>query len=196
MRWLGKGPPGLGRGTDDLPTNRLAVQLASRGEAARGPTTLTDAERISRLMLPRVSRTFALGIKMLPPKLEPPVRIGYLLCRIADTIEDDLAMAPERKAELLDAFLACFDSATAADEFGSCIAELSANDDYLALVAQTGQVFLTYRMLDAPTRDILRRWITERARGMRRFVVEHPGGIRIASVDEFPEYCSFVAGPG
>ncbi|HEV2741081.1 MAG TPA: squalene/phytoene synthase family protein [Candidatus Elarobacter sp.] len=160
---------------------------------AREPT-LHDAERLSRLLLPRVSRTFALGIKLLPPKLEAPVRIGYLLCRIADTIEDDLAATPERKAALLDAFMACFDRPALADDFGSCISELSANDDYLALVAQTGHVFTTYRMLDAPTRGILRSWIAEMVRGMRRFVVEHRGGIRIASVDEFREYCYFVAG--
>ncbi len=141
-----------------------------------------------------MSRTFALGIKLLPPKLEPPVRAGYLLCRIADTIEDDLAATPERKAALLDEFLNCFDSAQSADAFGSCIAELGANEDHLALVEQTGHVFFTYRMLDAPTRNILRRWITEMVFGMRRFVVEHRGGIRISTVDEFREYCYFVAG--
>jgi len=169
------------------------VQAARLRVTAPEPT-LSEAERLSRLLLPRVSRTFALGIKLLPPKLEPPVRAGYLLCRIADTIEDDLAAAPARKAQLLDAFLACFDSAAAADDFGACIAELSANDDYLALVAQTGHVFRTFRSLDGPTQDILRRWVTEMVGGMRRFVLDHPDGIRIASLDEFREYCYFVAG--
>jgi farnesyl-diphosphate farnesyltransferase len=169
------------------------VQAERLRVTAREPT-LHDAERASRLLLPRVSRTFALGIKLLPAKLEAPVRTGYLLCRIADTIEDDLTATPERKAALLDALLACFDSAALADDFGSCIAELSANDDYLALVAHTGHVFTTYRALDARTRDILRRWITEMVVGMRRFVVDHRDGIRIASVSEFREYCYFVAG--
>jgi farnesyl-diphosphate farnesyltransferase len=145
-------------------------------------------------MLPRVSRTFALGIKLLPPKLEPPVRIGYLLCRIADTIEDDLAMAPERKAELLDALLDCFDNPAAGDAFGACIAELDANEEYLALVGTTGNIFLSYRMLDAPTRAILRRWIGEMVDGMRSVVLRHRNGIRITSIAEFREYCYFVAG--
>jgi farnesyl-diphosphate farnesyltransferase len=169
------------------------VQAAAPRATGREPTQ-NDAERLTRLLLPRVSRTFALGIKLLPPKLEAPVRTGYLLCRIADTVEDDLAAEPARKAALLDAFLACFDSTARADEFGACIAELSANDDYLALVAQTGHVFHSYRMLDAPTRAILRRWITEMVHGMRRFVLDHPDGIRIGSVQEFREYCYFVAG--
>jgi len=169
------------------------VEAARTGLTIREPAPV-DADRASRTILPRVSRTFALGIKILPAKLEPPVRIGYLLCRIADTIEDDLALAPERKAGLLDELLACFDDPRRADEYGLCVAELSANDDYLELVATTGHVFFTYRLLDVPTRAILYRWIAEMIGGMKRFVLAHRYGIRIKSVAEFREYCYFVAG--
>jgi farnesyl-diphosphate farnesyltransferase len=170
-----------------------AVQVA-RPRAKALEATPTDAERASRLLLPRVSRTFALGIKLLPAKLEPPVRLGYLLCRIADTIEDELGMSAERKAQLLDAFLAGFAEPALAGAFGDCVAELRANEDYLELVAQTGLIFQSYRALDAPTQDILRRWVTEMVRGMRQFVLEHPNGIRIATLAEFRSYCYFVAG--
>ena len=155
---------------------------------------VSGAVRESRLILPRVSRTFALGVKLLPPRLEPPVRVGYLLCRIADTVEDDLHLSPRRKADLLDDFLVCFDDAGAADRYGAVIAELTASDDYLELVATTGQVFLMWRMLDERSRAILRRWVVEMVRGMRQFVLDHPDGIRIASLDEFHHYCYFVAG--
>jgi farnesyl-diphosphate farnesyltransferase len=131
---------------------------------------------------------------MLPGRLEAPVRIGYLLCRIADTIEDDLALTPERKAALLDAFLAGFDDEILAEEFGSCIAELTANDAYLELVAGTGRVFLMWRSLDADSRTIVRRWVAEMVGGMRAFVLRHRDGIRIADVDEFRRYCYYVAG--
>jgi farnesyl-diphosphate farnesyltransferase len=156
--------------------------------------SVTVATRESRLILPRVSRTFSLGIKLLPPRLEPPVRIGYLLCRIADTVEDDVTLTPHRKAALLDSFLACFDDEATADTFGTVGAELTTSEDYQALVAATGHVFLMWRMLDGPTREILRRWVEEMVGGMRRFVLEHPEGIRIASVGEFREYCYYVAG--
>ena len=156
--------------------------------------SVTDAIRESRHILPRVSRTFAAGIKLLPPRLEPPVRIGYLLCRIADTIEDDLVLTPQRKAALLDGFVACFDEADLADRFGDTMAELTSSQDYLELVGSTGSVFLMWRTLDASSRTILRRWIEEMVRGMRRFVLEHPHGIRIASVEEFHDYCYYVAG--
>src|SRR5690606_8098554 len=38
--------------------------------------------------LERHSRTFAIPIGMLGPGLEPAITCAYLLCRIADTIED------------------------------------------------------------------------------------------------------------
>ena len=52
-------------------------------------------------ILPHVSRTFALTIPQLPPALCTPVTNAYLLCRIADTIEDEPALsAPETLAFL------------------------------------------------------------------------------------------------
>ena len=157
-------------------------------------TSVIDIDRHTRSILPLVSRTFALGIKLLPSRLELPVRLGYLLCRIADTVEDDLALSPARKAELLDEFMQCFDDASRADAYSDIIHELTTNDTYVDLVAATGEVFTLYRGLDQPTRAILRKWIAEMVRGMRRFVVDHPAGIRISTVGEFHEYCYFVAG--
>jgi farnesyl-diphosphate farnesyltransferase len=156
--------------------------------------SVIDIDRHTKSLLPLVSRTFALGIKLLPARLEMPVRLGYLLCRIADTVEDDLALSPERKAKLLDEFAGCFDDPHAADAFGDSIHELTSSDNYIDLVAATGEVFTLYRNLDVRTQAILRKWIEEMVRGMRRFVVEHPAGIRIGTVPEFHEYCYFVAG--
>ncbi|MDM8569467.1 squalene/phytoene synthase family protein, partial [Thiotrichales bacterium HSG1] len=46
-------------------------------------------EDYQNYILPGVSRTFALTIPQLPPDLCKVVSNGYLLCRIADTIEDE-----------------------------------------------------------------------------------------------------------
>jgi farnesyl-diphosphate farnesyltransferase len=156
--------------------------------------TASDADRASRLILPRVSRTFALGIKLLPARLEAPVRLGYLLCRIADTVEDDLGLSPERKAELFDRFLAGFDDERQGDAFGACAPELHTGAEYRELVATSGSVFAMYRLLDAGSRAILRRWVIEMVGGMRRMVLRHRNGIRIGSLVEFREYCYYVAG--
>ncbi|MBV8642755.1 MAG: squalene/phytoene synthase family protein [Candidatus Eremiobacteraeota bacterium] len=53
---------------------------------------------------------------------------------------------------------------------------------------------MVWRSLDDDSRAILRRWIQEMVRGMRGFVLDHPHGIRIASMDEFRRYCYYVAG--
>ena len=51
--------------------------------------TIGPDEAYQDQILPLVSRTFALTIPQLPASLGGPVTSAYLLCRIADTIEDD-----------------------------------------------------------------------------------------------------------
>ena len=57
-------------------------------------------------ILPHVSRTFALTIPQLPPALSIPVTSAYLLCRIADTIEDEPALAAPETLAFLQRFSA------------------------------------------------------------------------------------------
>ncbi len=55
-------------------------------------------------LLPGVSRTFALTIPELPDPLRQVVTNAYLLCRIADTIEDDDALSITDKADFHEQF--------------------------------------------------------------------------------------------
>ena len=55
-------------------------------------------------ILPRVSRTFALTIPELPDSLEQVVANGYLLCRIADSIEDEPGIDGPTKRRLQGQF--------------------------------------------------------------------------------------------
>jgi farnesyl-diphosphate farnesyltransferase len=57
-------------------------------------------------ILPHVSRTFALTIPQLPPAVRTAVTNAYLLCRIADTIEDEPALPAADAAEFLRRFAA------------------------------------------------------------------------------------------
>ena len=57
-------------------------------------------------MLPHVSRTFALTIPQLPAALRVAVTNAYLLCRIADTIEDGTTSAAAARLGLLQRFVA------------------------------------------------------------------------------------------
>src|SRR5919107_656694 len=60
------------------------------------PISARDAERFALEVLPAVSRTFALSIRVLPGDLRRAVLSAYLICRIADTIEDAPAVPAER----------------------------------------------------------------------------------------------------
>ncbi len=145
-------------------------------------------------MLPRVSRTFALGIRLLPRSLEDPITIGYLLCRIADTVEDDRALAPDRKLALLERLAVCFDEPEAAEDYAADAGGAGMSDADRELVAGSSLVFRAFRSLDPASRGIIREWVLEMVRGMREFVWTYPAGIRIQSVAEFRRYCYFVAG--
>ena len=57
-------------------------------------------------ILPDVSRTFALTIPQLPMPLRAAVTNAYLLCRIADTIEDEPALSPGESRVFLQRFTA------------------------------------------------------------------------------------------
>src|ERR1700730_2043957 len=57
-------------------------------------------------ILPHVSRTFALTIPQLPPGLRTAVTSAYLLCRIADTIEDEPALSAAETLAFLQRFTA------------------------------------------------------------------------------------------
>jgi farnesyl-diphosphate farnesyltransferase len=50
---------------------------------------VVSGESFCRQHLPQVSRTFALNIPVLPAPLDLAVTVAYLLCRIADTLEDE-----------------------------------------------------------------------------------------------------------
>src|SRR5271154_5662305 len=71
--------------------------------ALQDDSGISDEEYQYRI-LPHVSRTFALTIPQLPPRLKVAVTNAYLLCRIADTIEDEPALSPAETLALLERF--------------------------------------------------------------------------------------------
>jgi len=158
------------------------------------PDESQHAKEFCREIFPAVSRTFALSIRLLPGELGAAVRYSYLICRIADTIEDDPQLPAEEKAALLDLLSACFDDAAAPSELASRAAVLQGDARHLRLVRHTDLVFAAFRTLPASTRQHVRHWVREMIAGMRKFVLAYPRGIRIQSVDEYREYCYYVAG--
>ncbi len=153
-----------------------------------------EAADFCREILPAVSRTFALSIRILPGPLGRAVLCGYLICRIADTLEDEPVLPAVGKGELLDELARCFDDPVRADNFPSLVADLQGEPAHVRLTRNANLVFRHFRTLPERTRAHVRRWATEMIVGMRKFVLLYPTGIRIQSIDEYREYCYYVAG--
>ncbi|MBI2796593.1 MAG: squalene/phytoene synthase family protein [Gemmatimonadetes bacterium] len=155
---------------------------------------LRDAERFATEILPRVSRTFAISIRWLPGHLGRAVLGAYLLCRIADTVEDDASADVARKAELLDGLLLCFDDAAVADAYDARVTDIAGDPAHVELLRNTSRVFVLFRSLPLASQRHVRRWVGEMVRGMKKFVQLYPRGIRIETLAEYKEYCYYVAG--
>jgi len=68
-------------------------------------------------LLPHVSRSFALTIPQLPAPLRTTVTNAYLLCRIADTVEDDGEMDHDTKSKLHSILVDVIAGLSKPDEF-------------------------------------------------------------------------------
>ena len=147
-------------------------------------------------ILPHVSRTFALTIPQLPPALSIPVTSAYLLCRIADTIEDEPALTPP---ETLD-FLQRFSATTAGRGDPQALArdlEQRLTERTLAterdLVANMDRVIRVTAGLGAAQRAAIQRCVELMCYGMPRF--QFNASLRgLARSSDLDDYCYYVAG--
>src|SRR5580658_4689809 len=79
--------------------------VAAMRDTVSMDSSVSDEEYQDQI-LPHVSRTFALTIPQLPAALRIAVTNAYLLCRIADTIEDQTVSSAAARLGLLHRFVA------------------------------------------------------------------------------------------
>lgn len=142
-----------------------------------------------------VSRTFALTIPQLPETLRPAIGNAYLLCRLADTIEDAAALAPDEKQARFDLLVAALENPDAADDLGAALEGklTSATAAEHALATDPRRVFAIFHGLPPEQQVPVRRCVTIMTAGMARFErLKSPEGL--ASTEEFHDYCYRVAG--
>ena len=147
-------------------------------------------------ILPRVSRTFALTIPELPDGLRQVVANGYLLCRIADSIEDEPDLDSETKRVLQRRFADVVDGSADPVAFaGEVTPRLSDRIglDERDLVGHTPEVIRITLGLGPRQRAALARCVRIMCDGMPDF--QGPRSRRgLADVGELHRYCYFVAG--
>ena len=147
-------------------------------------------------ILPGVSRTFALTIPVLPERLAGVVTNAYLLCRIADTIEDDAALTDRQKNHFHNRFLSVIEGREDADAFAEDLSPmLSAGvlPDERNLVRNTARVVRVLRSFPGRERKALTRCLAVMCSGMPKFQRKKTlKGLR--DLRELGAYCYVVAG--
>jgi farnesyl-diphosphate farnesyltransferase len=145
-----------------------------------------------------VSRTFAVSIRLLPAALEYPTLVAYLLCRIADTIEDAPRLAPAEKRRLLDDWSRSLaDEQPAPESIRSAFRDAASDEERLARACE--RVLREFRTLSPGQRDAIRPWVQEMCAGMAEFAGREPAATAqgletLATVGDLDRYTYYVAG--
>lgn len=120
-------------------------------------------------LLHAASRTFALGIDMLPEPLRSEIETAYLVLRVSDYLEDNESMDSEEKALWLEQWAAALDSNSLSPALRSLL-EACADDTPDALVARSvRRVHEALGRLDPQARSVIAHHTADSTRGMARW---------------------------
>ena len=147
-------------------------------------------------MLEQVSRTFALTIPQLPPGLREAVGNAYLLCRIADTIEDDPQLPTEDKRHFAGQFVRVLEGELAPMRFSDELyprLSPALPPGERELVLNTPRVVRITLAFDERQQASMRRCVRIMSKGMARFQ-ENASRSGLADMAELDSYCYHVAG--
>ncbi|HET7370683.1 MAG TPA: phytoene/squalene synthase family protein [Gammaproteobacteria bacterium] len=155
-----------------------------------------DPEDYQDSILLGVSRTFALTIPQLPEPLRRVVTNAYLLCRIADTIEDESALTSEQKKHFHALLVQVVAGEGDADAFARELTPLLTQDALDAekdLVGNTAAVIRVTRTFNDNQRNALARCLTIMCEGMPRYE-RHASVDGLSDLRSLDQYCYYVAG--
>ncbi len=156
----------------------------------------SEETRLHDHLLLGVSRTFALTIPELPDGLRETVTNAYLLCRIADTIEDDPILDTETKDSFQAAFLEAVETGSGTEEFARAVWPRLAPgtlETEIELIRESPLVLRMTHRLVPRQRKAIQRCLTTMSRGMSQFGRSR-SRCGLSDVVELERYCYFVAG--
>ena len=147
-------------------------------------------------ILPGVSRTFALTIPVLPERLATVVTNAYLLCRLADTIEDDVGLDDIEKTRFHRRFVAVVEGTEPPEPFAAELLPLLSEatlPEERELVRGTARVVGVMHAFSPEERAALTRCVRIMCSGMPEF--QRNRSLRgLRDLEEMGSYCYFVAG--
>jgi len=143
-------------------------------------------------ILPKVSRSFSLCIKLLPTPLDKEVMISYLIFRVIDTIEDSLTKLDNKK-KLFDEFIRILSLPSYNKDLTSkCKNNLlkKLNFSYESILLNNlNAVIKTYFTFPKIIRHDILKYSKESAQGMYKFQKKN-----ITTFNDQDEYGYYVAG--
>lgn len=168
---------------------------AAFGLGDDGMTRISRADAIwQRRALDGVARTFALTVRPLPGPLRDAVSNLYLLCRIADTIEDDPALSQGQRSAFARRLVRAVEGRDDAPSFARDLApRLAGARSDRDLVAAAPRLLAITSGFDASVRDAMRRCVRIMAHGMVRSARDRGRG-GLADLEALDRYCYVVAG--
>jgi len=151
--------------------------------------------------LDKVSRTFALNIKVLGKKLRRPILLAYLYMRMADTIEDDPSLPAEEKICLLRKFSQAINlGGKNINDFVNSLPQNWRDSEKadLALCCNAAVVLPLLSEYSEPIVNAVKKGVEEMCNGMIEFVEKQEKRINswftIERETDLDRYCYFVAG--
>ncbi len=147
-------------------------------------------------ILQGVSRTFALTIPQLPGSLEQVVGNAYLLCRIADTIEDDKHLPFADKRQFSERFIEVVNGSEESERFAQDLKPRlspSATDSERDLIHNTPTVIRITHSFNPRQQAALQRCVRIMADGMSRYQ-ETNVAYGLQDQADMDSYCYYVAG--
>ncbi len=162
--------------------------------------TGTDETNLTRddlqAWLDRVSRTFALTIRMLQEPFRAYASAAYLLCRIIDTVEDCESISTDAKCRYLLDFSGRISGAPSAlpGHARELFPEPVNWEERLTL--HEPAILAMVRSFPDPIQDIIFRYVAEMSEGMVQFLKQQDehGILHFESDDQLVKYCYYVAG--
>ena len=144
-----------------------------------------------------MSRTFALTIPQLPAALRDVVGNAYLLCRIADTIEDEPTLSTGQKQAFAERFVEVVAGREAAEplarELGAGLSSATTASEH-DLITNTARVIrIITNGFRAAQRGALERCVRIMAQGMAEFQ-RHATAAGLNDLPHLDRYCYHVAG--
>ena len=159
-------------------------------------STNLDDVSYQREILQHVSRTFALTIPELPDPLRIVISNAYLLCRIADTIEDDKSMSVTKKSEFSDQFIGVVKRNIDVDLFSEDLfnsLSTTASEAERNLIANTKKIIRITHSFNNRQKKALEKCISIMCEGMAKYQnSETLNGLK--DIDDLNKYCYHVAG--